>query len=45
VLFRSKALDKIDAVKAEDIQRVAKTLFLKSNRTVGLIETVPDPAN
>ena len=40
-----KALDKIDAVKAEDIQRVAKTLFLKSNRTVGLIETVPDPAN
>ncbi len=40
-----KALDKIDAVKAEVIQRVAKTLFLKSNRTVGLIETTPDQAN
>jgi len=40
-----KTLDKIDAVTAADIQRVAKTLFVKSNRTVGLIETVPAKAN
>jgi predicted Zn-dependent peptidase len=34
-------LDKIDKVTAQDVQRVAKTLFVKSNRTVGLIETTP----
>jgi len=32
-------LDKIDEVKAEDIQRVVKEYFTKKNRTVGVIET------
>jgi predicted Zn-dependent peptidase len=32
-------LDKIDKVTAADIQRVAQATFLKSNRTVGMIET------
>jgi predicted Zn-dependent peptidase len=32
-------LDKIDKVTAADIQRVAKATFVKSNRTVGMIET------
>ena len=35
-LFRY--LDKINAVTPEDIQRVAKTTFTKTNRTVGTIE-------
>ncbi len=32
-------LDRIDAVTAEDIQRVARTYFTTKNRTVGLIQT------
>jgi predicted Zn-dependent peptidase len=32
-------LDRIDAVTAEDIQRVAHTYFTTKNRTVGLIQT------
>ncbi len=35
-LFRQ--LDKINAVTPEDIQRVAKTVFVKNNLTVGTIE-------
>ncbi len=38
-MFRE--LDQIDAVTAADIQRVAASLFRKTNRTVGLIETAP----
>jgi predicted Zn-dependent peptidase len=38
-LFRS--IDKINAVKAEDIQRVARETFRKSNRTIALLETEP----
>ena len=38
-------LDKIDAVTPEDIMRVAKKTFIKSNRTVGLIETTPAKAD
>lgn len=34
-----KQLDRIDAVTAEDIQRVAQTYFTNKNRTVGLIQT------
>jgi len=34
-----KQLDRIDAVTAEDIQRVAKTYFTTKNRTVGVIKT------
>ena len=41
-IFRS--LEKIDKVSAEDIQRVARATFVKSNRTVGMIETVAAPA-
>jgi len=37
LLFRE--LDEIDRVTAADVQRVAQKTFLKSNRTVGLIET------
>ena len=37
-------LDKIDKVTAQDVQRVAKTLFVKTNRTVGMIETTPAKA-
>lgn len=36
-LFRE--LEQIEKVSAADIQRVAQKLFVKSNRTVGLIET------
>ncbi|HUK12471.1 MAG TPA: pitrilysin family protein [Thermoanaerobaculaceae bacterium] len=35
-------LDKIDAVTPADIQRVAVKTFVKSNRTVGTIETVAE---
>jgi len=35
-----RALAKIDKVTAADIQRVARATFVKSNRTVGAIETV-----
>jgi predicted Zn-dependent peptidase len=38
-MFRQ--LDKIDRVKAEDIQHVARKYFTTKNRTVGLIETTP----
>lgn len=34
-----KQLDQIDAVSAEDIQRVAKEYFTTRNRTVGIIKT------
>jgi predicted Zn-dependent peptidase len=34
-----KQLDKIEKVKAEDIQRVAEEYFTTKNRTVGIIET------
>ncbi len=37
-LFRQ--LDKINAVTAEDIQRVAKKYMTKKNRTVGYIQTI-----
>ena len=41
-MFRS--LDRIEKVTAEDIQRVAQKTFVKSNRTVGMIETVKEEA-
>ena len=41
-LFRQ--LDKINAVTPEDIMRVAKAVFIKSNRTVGTIEPLGDGA-
>jgi predicted Zn-dependent peptidase len=37
-LFRH--LDKINAVTPEDILRVSKAVFIKSNRTVGTIEAL-----
>lgn len=37
-----KSLDKINAVTAEDIQRVAKDSFTKKNRTVAWIETIEE---
>ena len=37
-------LDRIDKVTADDIQRVARKTFVKSNRTVGLIENVAKDA-
>ena len=37
-----KSLEKIDKVTAQDIQRVAKATFVKSNRTVAAIETVSE---
>ena len=40
----SKYLDRVDAVTAGDITRVAKATFAKSNRTVGMIETTPAKA-
>ena len=40
-----KQLDRIDAVTAEDVQRVAGEIFKKSNRTVGVIETAADGAD
>lgn len=39
-LFRS--LDQINAVTPEDVQRVAKELFQRDNRTVAYIETVDE---
>jgi predicted Zn-dependent peptidase len=38
-LFRS--VDRINAVTKADIRRVANTVFVPTNRTVGIIETVP----
>jgi predicted Zn-dependent peptidase len=37
-------LDQIDKVTADDIMRVASATFIRSNRTVGLIETATEPA-
>ncbi len=39
-----KTLDRIDAVSADDIMRVAQKTFVKNNRTVGMIETTPAQA-
>jgi len=39
-LFRT--LDRIDAVTADDIKRVAGETFVKSNRTVGMIKTLAE---
>jgi len=41
-LFRS--VDRIDKVTKEDIRRVAKNIFVPTNRTVGIIETTPPSA-
>lgn len=41
-MFRT--LDKIEKVTAADIQRVARQTFVKSNRTVGSLETAAAPA-
>ncbi len=38
-------LDKIDAVTPEDVMRVAKKTFVRSNRTVGMIETTSKKAD
>ncbi len=35
-----KALDKINAVTAEDVKRVANQIFVETNRTIGTIEPV-----
>jgi len=35
-----KALEKINAVKAEDVKRVANKVFTDNNRTIGTIEPV-----
>jgi len=35
-------VDAVDAVSVEDIQRVAAEVFVKTNRTVGIIETEDD---
>jgi predicted Zn-dependent peptidase len=35
-----KQLDKINAVSSVDIQRVANSVFVNSNRTIGTIEPV-----
>ncbi len=40
-----KEVDRINAVTPEDIQRVAKKYFKKTNRTVATIETEKDTAN
>ncbi len=37
-------LDRIDAVTSEDLRRVARETFTKSNRTVAMIRTSPSPA-
>lgn len=37
-----KSLDKINAVTTEDIQRIAKEYLVRSNRTVGYIETTEE---
>ncbi len=37
-----KQLDKINAVTAEDIQRVAKEYLTRTNRTTGYIETIEE---
>jgi predicted Zn-dependent peptidase len=42
-LFRS--VDRIDKVTKEDIRRVANKTFLPTNRTVGIIETIPGAAH
>ena len=42
-LFRS--VDRIDKVTKADIRRVANKTFQSTNRTVGIIETIPAPRN
>lgn len=42
-LFRS--VERIDKVSKEDIRRVANKTFLPTNRTVGVIETIPGSPN
>ena len=37
-----KEVDKINAVTPQDIQRVAKKYFKKTNRTVATIETIKE---
>ena len=37
-------LDKVDKVSKADIRRVANKAFQESNRTIGTIETVSEPA-
>lgn len=37
-------LDRIDRVTADDVMRVARATFVRSNRTVGMIENVTAPA-
>ncbi len=37
-------LDEIDKVTSDDIRRIAQSTFVKTNRTVGAIETAPAPA-
>jgi predicted Zn-dependent peptidase len=39
-----KSVDRIDKVTKQDIRRVAKQIFVPNNRTVGIIETTPPPA-
>src|SRR5262249_20421783 len=39
-----KSLDKIDAVTAEDVKRVANVAFTRDNRTVGSIESAETKA-
>ena len=41
-LFRE--VEKIDAVTAADVRRVANEVFTQNNRTVAMIESVPRPA-
>jgi predicted Zn-dependent peptidase len=36
-----KSVDRIDAVTKADVRRVANQVFVRTNRTVGVIETVP----
>jgi predicted Zn-dependent peptidase len=42
-LFRS--VDRLDKVSKADIQRVAKSVFVETNRTVGIIETTGGAAS
>ncbi|HNW36695.1 MAG TPA: pitrilysin family protein, partial [Candidatus Ozemobacteraceae bacterium] len=39
-----RSLDKINAVKAEDIQALARTYFVNENRSAGIIKTAADTA-
>jgi predicted Zn-dependent peptidase len=37
-----RRLDAIDAITADDVQRVAQNTFKQSNRTVAMIKTTDD---